>query len=84
MFRIEILKKSNFSKIFLNFGPAQLGPSILNLAQAWFGPKVNIGLGPCQEQAMISLSLFRPGPKKFGPNSSLAQRSNYEGEKLRF
>ena len=64
-------EKVIFFKIFSNFGPAQPGPSILNLAQARPGPKANIGLGPWLGQAMISMAHFRPGPKNFGPNSSL-------------
>ena len=66
-------EKVIFFKIFSNFGPAQPGPSILNLAQAWPGPKANIDLGPWPGRAIISKAHFRPGPKNFGPNSSLVR-----------
>ena len=41
------------------------------LVQARPGPKANIGLGPWPGRAIIFMAHFWPGPKYFGPNSSL-------------
>ena len=70
-FELNTKEQVIFFKNFSNFGPAQPGPSIFNLAQARPGPKANIDLGPWPGRAKISMAHFRPGPKNFGPNSSL-------------
>ena len=76
-FELNTKEQVIFFKNFSNFGPAQPGPSIFNLAQARPGPKANIDLGPWPGRAKISMAHFRPGPKNFGPNSSLFYSSMF-------